>query len=296
MIQHTDAKVYLNATLPISTDAILHLDAKMARAFGEELSGTYCFAEPFPHIVIDNFLPLPFIEEIYNLFPTEKLADDKFYENGFSGLHKRQVLPESCEQKIRSIFHFFNSAPVLQFLEGITTIDSLIGDPYFNGGGFHEIFRGGKLGVHADFRINEQLHLNRRINMLIYLNKNWHPDFGGNLELWDRRMKSKVDSIAPLFNRCVIFNTDANSYHGHPDPLNTPSEITRKSIALYYYTASKKVYEDAPAHSTMYVARPSDSKHMKKEAAKLRFQNYLKDWVPPAAFRGLVKIKKMIKG
>ncbi len=287
--------VYPNVTLPISTDGGLYLDSKKARAFGEELSGSYCFAEPFPHIVIDNFLPLPLIEQIYNLFPNERLADDKFYENDYSGLHKRQVLPESCEQKIRGIFHFFNSSPVLQFLEGLTTIDSLIGDPYFNGGGFHEIFRGGRLGVHADFRINEQLHLNRRINMLIYLNKNWDPVFGGNLELWDRGMKSKVNSVAPVFNRCVIFNTDADSYHGHPDPLNTPSGITRKSIALYYYTASKKVYEDTPAHSTMYVARPGDSIDIKRQAAKQRLLNYLKDWIPPAVFRGLVKLKKLSK-
>jgi hypothetical protein len=295
MNQHFESKNYPNATLPISADGRLNLDSKIARVFGEELSVTYCFADPFPHIVIDNFLPLPFIEEIYSLFPTEKLADDKFYENEHSGLHKRQVQPESCEQKIRNIFYFFNSAPILQFLEGLTTIDALVGDPYFNGGGFHEIFRGGKLGVHADFRINEQLHLNRRINMLIYLNKNWDSDFGGNLELWDRGMKSKVDSVSPLFNRCVIFNTDSDSYHGHPDPLNTPSEITRKSIALYYYTASKKVYEDTPAHSTMYAARPSDSYHKKRQVAKLRRENYTKDWIPPIAFRTWSKLKSKIK-
>jgi hypothetical protein len=296
MSDYLTAEKYPKATLPVSVDSDLHLDPKKARAYGEELSGSYCFAEPFPHIVIDHFLPSPLIEEIYSLFPTEKLADDKFYESDYGGLHKRQVLPESCESRIRNIFHFFNSAPILQFLEGLTTIESLIGDPYFNGGGFHEIFTGGKLGVHADFRINEQLHLNRRINMLIYLNKSWQSDYGGFLELWDKEMRSKVDSVAPLFNRCVIFNTDATSYHGHPDPLNTPNEISRKSIALYYYTASKKVYEDTPAHSTMYVARPTDGINIKKQVAKLRLQNYLKDWVPPVAFRGLIKLKKLVKG
>jgi hypothetical protein len=295
MTEYLEAAKYTNATLPFSADGNLYLDSKKARAFGEELSEKYCFAEPFPHIVIDNFLPLPFIEEILSLFPTEKLADDRFYENGYTGLHKRQVLPESCEQKVRSIFHFFNSAPVLQFLEGLTTIDSLIGDPYFSGGGFHEIFKGGKLGVHADFRINEQLHLNRRINMLIYLNKNWDPDFGGNLELWDKGMNAKVVSVSPLFNRCVIFNTDADSFHGHPDSLNTPISVTRKSIALYYYTASKKVYEDTPAHSTMFVARPSDDKSIKRQAAKQRLQNYKKDWFPPIAFRAWSKLKSKIK-
>jgi 2OG-Fe(II) oxygenase superfamily len=286
---------YPQATLPISLEGGLFLDSKKARLFGEELSGLYCFAEPFPHIVIDNFLPLPLIEEIYHLFPTEKLAGEKVFESEYGGFHKRQVLPESCNQRIRSIFHFFNSEPMLQFLEGLTTIDSLIGDPYFNGGGFHEIYTGGKLGVHADFRVNEQLHLNRRINMLIYLNKNWQSDFGGDLEFWDRGMNSKVNSLAPLFNRCVIFNTDATSYHGHPDPLNTPNEISRKSIALYYYTASQKIYEEMPAHSTMYVARPTDDVNVKKLVAKLRRQNYIKDWIPPVALRGLIKIKKIIK-
>jgi len=293
--QKLEVATYPNATLPISTDGNLDLDKKIARVFGEELSGTYCFAEPFPHIVIDNFLPLPLIEEIYSSFPTKKLANDKFYENEFSGLHKRQIMPESCELKMRSIFHFFNSEPVLQFIEGLTTIDSLISDPYFTGGGFHEISRGGKLQVHADFRINEQLHLNRRINVLIYLNKDWDPDYGGNLELWDRKMKYKVASIAPLFNRCVIFNTDADSYHGHPDPLNTPVGITRKSIALYYYTASRKIYEDTPAHSTMYLARPNESKYVKRQIAKLRLQNYIRDWIPPLVLRGLFKLKKIIK-
>ena len=162
---------YPNTTLPISNDGNLKLDSKIARAFGKKLSSQYCLAEPFPHIVIDNFLPLDLINEILRLFPNDKQAGDNFFENDYSGLHKRQVLPENCEQRLRSIFYFFNSSPILQFLEGLTAIDSLMGDPYFTGGGFHEILRNGKLGIHADFRINDQLHLRRRINILIYLNK-----------------------------------------------------------------------------------------------------------------------------
>ena len=286
---------YPNTTLPISNDGNLKLDSKIARAFGKKLSSQYCLAKPFPHIVIDNFLPLDLINEILRLFPKDKQAGDIFFENDYSGLHKRHVLPENCEQRLRSIFHFFNSSPILQFLEGLSAIGSLMGDPYFNGGGFHEILRNGKLGIHADFRINEQLHLRRRINILIYLNKDWSSDYGGNLELWDKKMKTKIHSIAPLFNRCVIFNTDIDANHGHPDPLNTPADMTRKSIALYYYTASKKIYEDNAAHSTMYVARPDDNNSIKRQAAKTRFQNYLKDFLPPIAFRAFVRIKKFIK-
>jgi Rps23 Pro-64 3,4-dihydroxylase Tpa1-like proline 4-hydroxylase len=292
---HSENAGYVNATLPISPGCKLKLDLHAARALGENLSASYCFSEPFPHIIIDNFLPLDLIEEIYDLFPSENISDDIHYENDYAGLHKRQILPESCDSRIREIFHFFNSSPVLQFLEGLTTIDALIGDPYFFGGGFHEIYKGGKLGIHADFRVNEQLHLNRRINMLIYLNKNWDTEFGGDLELWDKKMTSKISSISPLFNRCVIFNTDADSFHGHPDPLNTPIDITRRSIALYYYTASKNIYDDTPAHSTMYVARPDDSFKIYHQAAKLRFLNYIKDLTPPFAYRTLVKINRLLK-
>ena len=121
----------------------------------------------------------------------------------------------------RQLFHFFNSRPMLEFLEGLTTIQGLLPDPYFVGGGYHETGRGGKLGIHADFRVNEQLHLDRRVNVIIYLNESW-PEWGGHLELWDRDMTVKCKEIAPVFNRCVVFNTDATSYHGHPEPLQHP--------------------------------------------------------------------------
>ena len=111
------------------------------------------------------------------------------------------------------------------------------------------------------------------------------------LELWDQKLQSRVQNIAPVFNRCVIFNTDADSYHGHPETLETPSGVTRKSIALYYYTASKKVYEETPAHSTMYVARPFDSVGLKSRAFKSRLQNRAKDWLPPVCFRGIQKLR-----
>jgi hypothetical protein len=211
------------------------------------------------------------------------------------GLHKRQIFPYDCNAYIRSIFGFFNSTPVLQFLEGLTTISGLLPDPYFTGGGFHETSQGGKLGIHADFRVNEQLHLNRRINLLIYLNEGWRDEYGGHLEIWDRDMKRKARCVAPVFNRCVIFNTDADSYHGQPDPLSTPDEVIRKSMALCYYTGSHKVYEEIPAHSTMYVARPGDTVHTRRQANRMRLQNYVKDWLPPAVFRGISQLRHRLR-
>jgi hypothetical protein len=289
-------KQNIKPCLPIALEPDgISLDGDCARAIGESLMGDYVFSSPYPHIEIDNFLPLDFIEKILSNFPVESVQGESYYLDGLAGHHKRHILPMQCNSFLNGVFNFFNSAPFLQFLEGITTIDGLIPDPYFNGGGFHELKRGGKLGIHADFRINERLHLNRRVNVIIYLNKEWNKSYGGELEIWDKDLKQKYRSIEPIFNRCIIFNTDADSYHGHPDPLNTPDGITRKSIALYYYTASKGIYEETPATSTKYMSRPGDENRVKIEAFMLRFENYKRDFVPPFFLRCIGKIKKICR-
>jgi len=244
--------------LPIELDAGIFLDQKKARLYGEELSGEYVFAEPYPHIVLDNFLPLAMAESLLKNFPSSVCKEGKNFNGGYFEHNKRQILPNDLNSDGLAYFYFFNSAPFLQFLEGITSIQGLIPDPYFSGGGFHEISNGGKLGVHADFRIHDRLHLNRRINVLVYLNKDWHDEYGGSLEIWDRNMAAKCKSISPIFNRCVIFNTDDSSFHGHPDPLNTPEGVTRKSLALYYYSASKAIYDETPNFNTLFQARTNE--------------------------------------
>src|SRR5206468_2179145 len=98
-----------------------------------------------------------------------------------------------------------------------TGIPGLMPDPYFEGGGLHETKRGGHLGIHADFNIHSQLKVERRLNLLIYLNENWDKTFGGELELWNKDMKECAVRVAPIFGRAVIFNTDLDSFHGHPE-------------------------------------------------------------------------------
>ena len=275
----------MKPVLPIDLTQGLKLDPKQARAVGESLASEYCFAEPFPHIVLENFLPAELASGLKQHFPREAMASDVVFDVGYAGHHKRQILPADCDEYCRRAFDFFNSQPFLEFLEGLSAIPALLPDPYFVGGGFHEIGRGGKLGIHADFRINNQLHLSRRLNVIVYLNEDWRDEYGGCLELWSRDMSSKVKSVAPVMNRCVIFNTDADSYHGHPDPLTTPDGVLRRSVALYYYTASRAIYDEIPNRGTMYAARPGDDAANRREAATLRRQQHLNEWVPPALLR-----------
>lgn len=281
----------VDMTLPVETNDGLQLDAREARQMGEMLHADFDGAHPFPHIVIDNFLPQPVLQQALKAFPGGSLDSDFVFKMGYAGQNKRQILPEDCGPLGRELFWFFNSRSMLQFLEGLSGIPALLPDPYFVGGGFHETTRGGKLGIHADFRIHEQLHMQRRLNLLIYLNETWDDDWKGQLELWDRGMKNCVEKVSPILNRCVVFRTDADTWHGHPDELMTPDGVSRRSIALYYYTASMGVYQDVPAADTVYMARKQDDKQAHEQARTLRVWETLREWVPPVMYRQLSRVR-----
>lgn len=203
----------------------------------------YRGAEPFPHVVIDNFLEAKVADKLLKEFPKPDSSvwfdwrdRDRRHQPKKQGIGHAKRLG-GASPWLQSTLAAFNSYPFLNFLEKLTGIEKLLPDPYFHGGGIHQILSGGKLDVHTDFNELSQLDLFRRVNVFLYLNKNWLPKYGGDLEFWDADVRECRKRIAPLFNRIVIFNTDKSSFHGHPSPLNTPEHITRKSIAAYYYTA-----------------------------------------------------------
>jgi Rps23 Pro-64 3,4-dihydroxylase Tpa1-like proline 4-hydroxylase len=222
---------------------------------GADLAQSYQTAAPFPHVVIDNFLPAELLEPVLEAFPDpETLKWIKFNAPTERKLAFSQA--ETLAPAIREALYFLNSAPVLKFLETLTGINKLISDPYFSGGGLHQIEPGGKLGVHADFNKLPTLNLDRRLNLLLYLNKDWKEEYGGCLELWSRDMARCEQTVLPVFNRCVVFSTTSDSYHGHPLPLACPPGRTRKSIATYYYTNGRPEEEIREEHSTLFVDRP----------------------------------------
>lgn len=276
-------------TLPIGDD--LTLSAEEAHDMGTLLAQDFNSAEPFPHIVLDDFLPEAVLKRAMKGFPDESLTHDRTFTMGYAGQNKRQIRPEDCEPATRELFWFMNSRPMLQFLEGLTGIDGLLPDPYFLGGGFHETTKGGLLGVHADFRVHEELNLRRRLNLIVYLNPQWEEQWMGQLELWSRDMSTCVQRVAPILNRCVVFCTEADTWHGHPDPLNTPDGVARRSMALYYYTASSAIHEEVPSHSTVYVPRSTDAPEVQKEARALRNWERARDWLPPVVYRKLSRLR-----
>ena len=212
----------------------------------------YASADPFPHIALDHLFDDDVLERIVAEFPR---PDEMRWNRFDSGTEKK--LGFSHEQsavsdRVRRFLDAMNGFELLLFLEQLTGIEGLIPDPYFGGGGLHQIEPGGFLKIHADFNVHPKLHLDRRLNMLTYLNRGWREEWGGHLELWDAGMHACRAKIAPLFNRTVIFSTTDTSYHGHPHPLASPPGVTRKSISLYYYTAGRPEAERSAPHNTIF--------------------------------------------
>jgi Rps23 Pro-64 3,4-dihydroxylase Tpa1-like proline 4-hydroxylase len=215
----------------------------------------YATGAPFPHIVIDDFLQARDAESALSDFPSVTDGGWIHYvhvNERKHGLNKMALLPESVQHIVRSL----NTPAFLEYLSLLTGIPKLLPDDSLEGGGLHQTRRKGFLNVHADFTVHpHRANWQRRVNLIIYLNKDWKPEYRGELELWNREMTQAVRKIGPLFNRCVIFNTDEHSFHGVPEPVMCPEEQTRKSIALYYFTESATAL---PVRATNYRARPED--------------------------------------
>ena len=232
-----------------------------------ELHARYENAEPFPHIILDDFIRPDMAEKALCEFPTLKSGKWTYYvhvnEKKFGKMDFHSFGPA-----LQALVTEFHSAEFIQFLTALTGIQDIMPDPSLEGGGLHQSGPGGYLNVHADFTVHPiKRNWRRRINLILYLNKNWKDAYGGHLELWDRQMKRRVHRVSPIFNRAVIFNTDPDSFHGFPDPIKCLPGMSRKSVALYYFTQEKSV----TVRSTEYRSRPGDGLK--------RFLIFLDKWV-----------------
>ena len=263
-------------------DGQFMFEKRHARDAGAALHDRYASADPFPHIVIDDFIAVDILQSLLEEWPNsgEEMSFDRSQER----LKYAWQPINLTTPRLRGFLAEMIAEPMLHFLEALTGIPKLITDPYFRGGGLHETRAGGHLGVHADFNIHHQLNVLRRINLLIYLNDDWSPDWHGELELWDRGMKKCVKSTLPLLGRAVIFNTDLDSFHSVPTPVACPPDRARRSIALYYYTASETGLGSVPDRTTVFQRRPNSTD---KTDWAVMARHIAADWLPPALHRAL---------
>ena len=216
-------------------------------------------APSFPHFCLDNFLEEAFANEVHESFPSYSEAEK--LGKSFSAVNEKKKIQITDSKKfppaIYKLHELLASKDFVDKVSELMGINNLIADPTMMGGGIHETNSGGHLDVHVDFNYNEELKLHRRVNILIYFNKNWHEDYGGYLDLWDKDVKNCLGSYAPIFNRAAGFATNEISWHG-VTPITCPADRFRKSFAVYYYTKEAPPGWDGVVHSTIFKARPTE--------------------------------------
>lgn len=276
----------MSAFLPLDPET-LEIEHKKAKEIGASVAADYQSKTPYHHICIDDFLPIEILERVRQeaLLMGDRPAE---HESGNEKL-KTSFNPDRMPVYSKAVFHALNSRPFIQFLENMSGIKGLIPDPYFGGGGIHRTNTTGFLGIHADFNHHQIMNLERRLNVLIYLNPDWKEEYGGSFEVWTDDMSDKVASFAPIMNRMCCFSTGDNTMHGNPEPVNHPDGNPRLSIALYYYTATWE--EGRIGQSTVFKQRPGSNDAASSEAT-LRV---VREFVPPILYRKSVNLLRRLR-
>lgn len=226
-----------------------------------ELHDQFADAQPFQHIVTDDLLEATLFRSLVDEFPAfdRQRAVNEFGEIG--GKAVRPDLPQLGPGYAR-FDALMSSRRFLDWLSQATGIPHLLYDPEYVGGGTHENINGQGLDPHVDFNFHTNGHWHRRLNLILFLNDRWEPDWGGCLELhrdpWRPPEEDERITVIPKANRAVIFETTENSWHGFRR-INLPVDvkgITRRSVAVYFYTDQREADQTVPDHGTYYVPRP----------------------------------------
>lgn len=227
-------------------------------ANADALSQRFQLGAPFPHVVMDEFFAQDFVETLTTEFPAFEQGNH-VGDNGQPGGKSTVETIRDLGLAYRQLDETIQSPAFLKFLSQITGIEGLLYDPWYLGGGTHENHTGMSLDPHVDFNYHPSERWHRRLNLLVYLNPGWDEQWGGCFELFaDPHASPRPDvSIAPIFNRCVIFETSERSWHGF-SAIQLPTDQgdrSRRSIALYFYTKDRPLDEVADRHTTVYVKR-----------------------------------------
>ena len=214
---------------------------------------------PFPHFVIDNFLNEDSANKILSNFQiTEKWTNLSLVNNYKKFLlNNREYMDANCNEIIEEL----SSNEFISKLSRCTGLKNIFLDKGLVGGGLQQSLNGGYLNIHTDFTSHiTKKNWRRVLNLIVFFNKDWQESYNGSLEFWDNKVKKKIKSYSPIFNRCVIFKTDEKSFHGFPDTLKLPPDTSRKSFAVYYF-----IEEDKPIklYPSTFRSRPTDKIYYK---------------------------------
>lgn len=268
------------------------LDEGSLQALARERSESYKSAHPCPHAVIDDFLPQEVAEAAAEEFAGLDTEGWQLYTDGGNTLKLATSEEPRMGPLLRQLVAQFNSHAFIDFLETLTGIEGLVADPHIHGGGLHQLNPGGFLNVHADFNWHEGIKLDRRINVLLYLNPGWKEEWGGAFELWTPDMKTCAVKVPPILNTMAIFSTTSTSFHGNPDPVACPPGNARRSLAFYYYTNGRPDEERRVVHSTLYQAAGQAPAEVDRPHKPSRWRSLARELLPPVVVKAIRRLRR----
>jgi Rps23 Pro-64 3,4-dihydroxylase Tpa1-like proline 4-hydroxylase len=255
----------------------------MAGLFGEaqSLRSEYANAKPWPHVAVEDVFP----EELLDSIAAECAGLDETCL--ITSNDARQVKQEASGGLGPATEHFLalvESARFREFISTVTGVHNLLPDPTHKFAGAHRTPPGGFTKIHRDFAVHPASGLFHRVNLLVYLNRNWPDSYGGSLELWPSDMSAIGRRIFPRFNTMVLWETHDATLHGLPDPVACPSDRMRLSVACYYYTKEPRVAAPGERRVRYWAARPGDDRSIERMGWQDRVRN-----VTPEPLRYLIK-------
>lgn len=218
----------------------------------KQISEDFRTGRPFKNVCIPNFLLTESADHLFENFPPIEKMRKKY--NGINERKAEDASFDSIDHLFTALKNELGSSVFLKWLENITGIDDLSTVVDQRGAGLHQGEDGSFLDIHIDFNIHPLLNIHRRLNLIIFFNKDWEESWGGSIEFWDKQVKQCVTSYQPIFNSCIIFETNEISYHGY-SKINVPKGVTRKSYYNYFYTPLNKGIK---YHDTIFKARPQE--------------------------------------
>jgi Rps23 Pro-64 3,4-dihydroxylase Tpa1-like proline 4-hydroxylase len=251
----------------------------------EELRATYRDAKPFPHVIMDNLFSEALLDSL--LVEMSRMGRDR-WKNIEQDTRERTLRMRSAAEmgaagdQLLSIVH---AAAFLYFLSEITGVPQLLPDPYLQGAGYALMRRSDYFNVHSDRNVAYETGLVRRLAMIVFLNKSWSPEYYGELELWSHDAKHCDVSIAPLYNRTVLFEVANPNFHGVPTPLACPADRMRQSFILYYHTAASNDGLELKPHTSIFAPRLYGTN-------RATLKSVVRDIVPPFFVRAYRRLRK----
>lgn len=206
--------------------------------------------QPVPMAHIDNFLPKDVALALFH--ESQSIPDEHWTEFTRKGSHMKECKKLEHAPIAHNLVSYLHSGAALKWLEEVTGIEGIIPDPHLVGAGYCKSFAGDTLKMHTDFNWNDSLKLHRAMSLIIYLNPEWNPEWGGALDFYDDKGEAVVKSNPCLFNRCLIWQYDKYGYHGYETPLSNPPSSPRTAFRLFYYTSSSQYDPADPPHRSLY--------------------------------------------